>query len=579
MSQKLLQRLKHNIKNMRNLFKLFTLFIIAVQLVSCEAEKVATHSGTSLLVSKKISLQQFLQETKINNFDASIHLENKLQNKTADGRYELTDFEIDTDLINRMEYNQKTTYSFVASPKDTITENYFNLIYFKKNNVWEMKIVELKPNPDNLIQLQSGLTTEFEGQMRMVYETVSTTMSQPCTYVTITVENCQGCVGTCDQCSSCVSSRTYSFCNSNIQYISSTPSAPSSFNGGDGGGGGANADTNEIVIDPNLANLDFNKIILFLNNLRTTDLAAFNYLNSHPEIKNQVMNYLNANDFSEESIIFVRQFVDQCVLNPTLNLDLKSSSKSPMNIDFSSIDNTTPERAKFNAVYDAIKTSPEFKSLFIDLFQNNNRINVEFKIGSVNNGANGNTSVIIGGFPICNTITISPAFLNSANKMEIAKTILHECIHAFLNIKLYDTGQGAAVSTLNNEQLFNVINQQYNGFSGSQDQHNFIYTYMLPTMVQILSDVKDTLVTPANNLEMNDVVVHIPYNNSPETRFVWADYFHNLSLNGLQNCSFFQNEIGIVEVINGLITPVNTINQTLMQSFIQYSIVSVNIHP
>ena len=291
------------------------------------------------------------------------------------------------------------------------------------------------------------------------------------------------------------------------------------------------------------------------------------------------MNYLNANDFSEESIIFVRQFVDQCVLNPTLNLDLKSSSKSPMNIDFSSIDNTTPERAKFNAVYDAIKTSPEFKSLFIDLFQNNNRINVEFKIGSVNNGANGNTSVIIGGFPICNTITISPAFLNSANKMEIAKTILHECIHAFLNIKLYDTGQGAAVSTLNNEQLFNVINQQYNGFSGSQDQHNFIYTYMLPTMVQILSDVKDTLVTPANNLEMNDVVVHIPYNNSPETRFVWADYFHNLSLNGLQNCSFFQNEIGIVEVINGLITPVNTINQTLMQSFIQYSIVSVNIHP
>ena len=117
MSQKLLQRLKHNIKNMRNLFKLFTLFIIAVQLVSCEAEKVATHSGTSLLVSKKISLQQFLQETKINNFDASIHLENKLQNKTADGRYELTDFEIDTDLINRMEYKQKDNLFFCSLTK------------------------------------------------------------------------------------------------------------------------------------------------------------------------------------------------------------------------------------------------------------------------------------------------------------------------------------------------------------------------------------------------------------------------------------------------------------------------------
>lgn len=366
-----------------------------------------------------------------------------------------------------------------------------------------------------------------------------------------------------------------------------------SFTGGSGGytGGGSSGgsgsgdqssyewDANSIVTYPVIKIEDAREFNSFLNNLRTTDLAAYNYILANRGIKNKLIFYFIQNNFSDESKIFVTQFIDQCVLNPTLNLDFEASTKSPMNIDFSSIDNTTPEGAKFNAVYDALKSSPEFKSLFIDLFQNNNRINVEFKIGSLNNGANGNTSVIIGGFPICNTITISPAFLNSANKMEIAKTILHECIHAFLNIKLYDTGQGIAISTLNSEELFHLINQQYNGFSGSQDQHNFIYTYMLPTMVQILSDVKDTLVTPDNNLEMNDVVVHIPYNNSPETPFVWADYFHNLSLNGLQNCSFFQNEIGIVQVINGLITPLNTINQTLMQSFIQYSIVSVNIHP
>ena len=296
---------------MKNLFKLFTLFILVALLVSCDAEKIATHSGTSLLDSKKISLQQFLQETKIKNFDSSIHLENKLQSRTADGRYELTDFEIDIDLINRIQYNQKTTYSFVASPKDIIAENYFNLIYYKKNNVWEMKIIELKPNPDNLHQLQNGLTTEFEGQMRMVYETVPTTMSQPCTSVTITVERCQGCdQPPCDRCSICVSSRTYSFCNQNIEFISAPPLAPSGFSGGDGGGGGANADPNEIVIDPNLDNLDFNKIILFLNNLRTTDLAAFNYFNSHPEIKNQVFRYLGQNDFSEESTIFAKELID-----------------------------------------------------------------------------------------------------------------------------------------------------------------------------------------------------------------------------------------------------------------------------
>lgn len=326
MSQKLLQRWKQNIKNMRNLFKLFTLFIIAVLLVSCEAEKIATHSGTSLLDSKKISLQQFLQETKINNFDTLIHLENKLQNRTADGRYELTDFEIDTDLINRMEYNQKTTYSFVASPKDTIAENYFNLIYYKKNNVWEMKIIELKPNPDNLIQLQNGLTPEFEGQMRIVYESVPFNVAQPCTYVTITVERCQGCIGTCDQCSICVSSTTYSFCNSTILFVSAPPLPPGGFSGGDGGGGGANADPNEIVIDPNLANLDFNKIILFLDNLRTTDLAAFNYLNSHTEIKNQVFRYLGQNDFSEESTIFAKELIDSSRLLEINSMEVWNNS-------------------------------------------------------------------------------------------------------------------------------------------------------------------------------------------------------------------------------------------------------------
>lgn len=260
---------------------------------------------------------------------------------------------------------------------------------------------------------------------------------------------------------------------------------------------------------------------------------------------------------------FVINFVQNLIDNPSLNLDFDASSKSPMNIDFSSINNTTPEGKKFNVVYDALKTSPEFKSLFIDLFQNNNRINVEFKIGSLNNGANGNTSVIIGGFPLCNTITISPAFLNSANKMEIAKTILHECIHAFLNIKLYDTGQGAAVSTLNSEQLFNLINQQYNGFSGNQDQHNFIYNYMLPTMVTILSQVKDILVTPEENTTMSGLTMHIPL-GSIGTRFDWQDFYHNLALSGLQSCQFFQNEIGALN-------PTIAINQSLMDAYNQYN--------
>jgi len=544
---------------MRNLIKLFTLFIIAALLVSCEAEKIATHSGTSLLDSKKISLQQFLQETKINNFDTLIHLENKLQNRTADGRYELTDFEIDTDLINRMEYNQKTTYSFVASPKDTIAENYFNLIYYKKNNVWEMKIIELKPNPDNLIQLQNGLTTEFEGQMRMVYETVPTIMSQPCTYVTIPIERCQGCnQPPCDRCNICMTSMTYIFCNSNIQYISSTPSAPSSFNGGDGGGGGANADPNEIVIDPNLANLDFNKIILFLDNLRTTDLAAFNYLNSHPEIKNQVFRYLGQNDSSEESKIFVTQFIDQCDLNPTLHLDFKASSKSPYFVDLSLVSGNTPEELKFQEVYGDLMTSSNFRHFFSNLFNQSPFINSKFKIGDIPQTGVGYTegtcrlSYLPNQISSLCTITIDRTILQTKSKAEIALVILHECLHAYLNVKFRIPSIGMSLDQINNMNFQQCINQYYNSFSGNQTQHNFMVDFLIPNMVQILKDIQDLIISPAQKNELENPrdggsFLYQPLTNNPPTTQIsttilpwnWNSFYIYFCYLGLQNCSAY----------------------------------------
>lgn len=291
-------------------------------------------------------------------------------------------------------------------------------------------------------------------------------------------------------------------------------------------------------------------------------------------------NFLYENNNSTEAINFSKELTTQMMLNSGLILDADTSFKSPANIDRSSITNATKEGEKFNLVYDELTKSPKFKELFLDLFQDNSRFNVKFEIGNVSNGANGNTNTDLNN-PTLNKITISPTFLNNSNKMEIAKTIIHECIHAYLNVKLCDAGQGISIPTLNNLDFFNVVNQKYNGFNGSQEQHNFIYNYMLPTLQTILAQVKDTLVTPTNNLEMlNDVVVHIPNNNSPATPFVWADYYHNLSLNGLQNCSFFQNEIGSVQVVNGVLTPLITIDQTLMQSFIQYIRVGqFNIYP
>lgn len=501
---------------MKILFKLFTLFILAVLLVNCEAEKVASHSGTSLLNSKKISLQQFLLETKINNFDASIHLDNKLQNRTADGRYELTDFEIDTDLINRMEYNQKTTYSFVASPKDIISENYFNLIYYKKNNIWEMKIIELKPNLDNLLQLQNGLTAEFEGQMRMVYETVPTTMSQPCTYIMIPVERCQGCnQPPCDRCNICMTSMTYIFCNSVIEFISAPPLAPNGPNGADGGGGGANGDPNEIVIDPNLANLDFNKIILFLDNLRTTDLAAFNYLNSHPEIKNQVLNYLGQNDFSEESTIFLNQIIIKMKQNPTLYTSIKPFLIEK-NIDDSQLDPCS------KGVFQQVKntTNCDFANVLAKLGANGSIYNTTIKSAVAPSGKPAQT---VRNSSYNYTIYISTNY-EDKTKLFIAASMLHEMVHSYF-MSLFDDYHNANPPNLD----------AYNDFAGLF--HHYV-TLKNPSSTnaadvhhqQMATDYVDAI---ARALQEYQTGIPVPFTSIPE------QIYSDLAWGGLSDAPVF----------------------------------------
>ncbi|MFN3967521.1 hypothetical protein [Flavobacterium sp.] len=324
-----------------------------------------------------------------------------------------------------------------------------------------------------------------------------------------------------------------------------------------------------------------NAIFFTLNNI--TPILNFNPSNfTFVEI-----NQLHYNSFiyllnnpTAETVSFNQQFITQSELNPDLNLDYLASLKSPSNIDRSAIDTLTPEGQKFNLVYEELLKSPKFKELFVDLFENNDRFNVKFQIGAVANGANGNTDTNLNN-PVTNTITISPQFLLTRNKMEIAKTIIHECIHAYLNVKLCDSGLGMSIPTLNNLDFFNVVNQEYNGFSPGQNQHDFIYNYMVPTMVTILSEVKDFLVSPTDNAEIITTVLHPNYPNSNESvPFNWDECLLYLSLHGLELSNTFQNEIASpIYNSNGQIISVTVINNVKWQLFNQYySICSSTLH-
>ncbi|MBW1657773.1 hypothetical protein [Flavobacterium quisquiliarum] len=298
-----------------------------------------------------------------------------------------------------------------------------------------------------------------------------------------------------------------------------------------------------------------------------TKLNVFNLSELPYEIHTGIFDNLVKNDFSFESIYFGNYIIS--LGYEAVNLDIPASFKSPMNIDRTAITNATPEGEKFNAIYDILKESPEFKELFIKIFNNNERFNVKFEIGNIGGGANGDTKTDLLN-PTNNKIIIDANFIKNNSKLVVAKTILHECIHAFLNVKLCD-GELGNIPNINNNDFYNIVNQSYDGFNNNQAQHNFIYNYMLPTMEKVLAEIKDKLVSTAESTFLQDLVFH-PESPSVDVKFTWTDFYHNLALSGLQDCTFFKNEIAtlIKDSQTGEIKSINVKDQVKLNYYNQY---------
>ena len=226
--------------------------------------------------------------------------------------------------------------------------------------------------------------------------------------------------------------------------------------------------------------------------------------------------------------------------------------------------------AKAICVYNKLKSSSTFKDIFANVFDATKKPFIILKtnnlLGNADGGAVG-TCVPTNGNHLLNTIEIDTDLIADGHPLQIAKTIAHEFIHAFLNIKLFNAGLGMSIPAISNLDFIQAVNTYYNGFSDGQDQHNFMYNFMIPTLQSILAEIKDLCVTPQNNIDMLDLSVSIPYNTSPTTPFIWNDYFMNLALAGLQDCSFFQLEIGTFDTLGQPIA----VDQTKMQSYNIYN--------
>lgn len=184
--------MKNILKNILNLSIICSAFL----LTSCEAEKAALKKSSIVEKSKsEISFSEFKRETGLNDFKTTVKIPklNNLLARNADGSYELSDFDLETDLIKRLELEDKVTYSFRIYPKLIISTNsFYNLTVENKDGQWIQNIVELKPTLENFDELLSGYTQDISGNLSLVYTSNENALSinNNCYTVGIIGNNC-----------------------------------------------------------------------------------------------------------------------------------------------------------------------------------------------------------------------------------------------------------------------------------------------------------------------------------------------------------------------------------------------------
>jgi hypothetical protein len=251
--------INQQLKFMRKKLKLLKtlLFVTLMALTAgCETEKKGIHSGKTPYEFKKISFENFKQQTGLNDFDTKINIAPAtaaVQNKSTDGTYELTDFDINTQSINSVLYQGKTTYTFKVEPNNYLGTNFFNLIVCKINNVWEKTIIEMKPaenTPNNESLSPIGATRQLYASTPSVLKCFTSTYND-CPFP----GDCNGPGGSCDGCELCV--------------VTATSCYPEFFGGSWIGGAGEFVLPNDfstvpgpdaIVYEPNLDHNSINQV-------------------------------------------------------------------------------------------------------------------------------------------------------------------------------------------------------------------------------------------------------------------------------------------------------------------------------
>lgn len=600
---------------MTQLMKKFGLILILAFTTffsSCEKDLYEEDSHSKGYSVNELS---FIEANSIQKFKTSFSKLNeevsllKTANRGADSSSIDYNFRIDSTKIKEIVYDDKVTYT-MAITRDELTPKYFENLVLEINNLNEKQAYIVKYTPSEEIKYNE-LHHEFEfvGNISSLKLFGTWTIFNPPSDNNPGGDNPDmggsvNCVAVlkCNYGGSehyaganCTPSYTYIVveCTENGTYGngSFTGSGSSSYNNGASGYNGGGPDdtqysnttttTNPVVTTPvititsppitdsdiNDANIVANQFYYLLS--KEKKMLCHTKANLYQTILDYLTSNITDGVVNNNALLFADEIINQMMLNPALNINIETSANSPAFIDTSSVMGNTPEEIKFRQVYNSLQQSSNFKNLFTNLFGVTNFINVKFKIENINQPGVGGTcqlfSSSFGG--LTNEIIINRNNLLTNSNVNIATAIIHECIHAFLNIKLRHPNIGMTINNINNLNLQQCINTYYNGFSGDQSQHDFFVDFLIPTISSILNEVKEELFTSQqistaehplySNQYIYGVNPTIPATyNEQVLPWSWDHFFYYQSQVGLQNCTAFN-----------VINPLNSSNYL---NFIQY---------
>ena len=391
-------------------------------------------------------------------------------------------------------------------------------------------------------------------------EKSSSVTSRQASDICVTFYHCYANVAYCtDQ--GCSTTQCYSFGGSSdpLNYGDPVDGGGGGGSDGDGGGGtsggSSSSSTPWYLINPDIDIYTYNTKIRSLFKALTDykvvlQREQLDYLNTNIVILNDltallVNNSQEKSEFTNNVISALNDGVIKTYKEFVMAMEnFKYSLKSPCNVDLSSIleNPTLPENEKFKTIYDALTTSPQFQKLFLAIFGSDNRFNVKFEIADHvyedNDPAKKEVNATTSQNPANKNITIkiSKQILiagtpKSQTKIENAKTILHECIHAYLFVKANNPTVGV--------DFVKILNTMY---PTPNEQHDFMYGKMIPTMQKVLGEIRDSVTTAPKRANIEAYTMHPTTNPISSNPFNWQDFYKHLSYSGLDETSSFKQD-------------------------------------